>query len=441
MLTKLLRFGRRQLHTIVSREIIKPSSPTPSRNRTYNLSVLDQVAIETHSPIVAFYPNLDQSSLDKTPELKNPLSKTLTQYYPFAGRVKKYRPTFVDCNDEGVEYIEASNDSSLSDFLQRSNHEDLHPLFPNDLLWFDPHIRGDSEGVTCPLAVQVNKFTCGGVAVASTLSHKVGDARSLLNFINHWAAVNAKKDTSLINPHIIPCQGIDYSKLPTYIKARSRDGCVTRSFYFPDQKLNDLKAKVIAMAKEAGQPIEKPTKIEVLSWLIHNRAMTAAAKNNSGALKPSGMAFPTDLRSMMVEKLPRTTLGNLIVVIDFPTKNQSELAPQFTVGEMRKGKVAFQSIPNVDTAMEIAANMPPEVAQETSKRLDECYIYSSLYRFPTSDIDFGWGKPVKLTLGGTIKNLVIFYAAPNGNGIEASVCLEKEDMEILQKDPELLAFC
>ncbi|CAH1440512.1 unnamed protein product [Lactuca virosa] len=138
MMSKLLRFGRRQLHTIVSRDIIKPSSPTPSHLKTYNLSFFDQVAVNAYMPAVAFYrsSSIYQSSHEKTLELKNSLSHTLSQYYPYAGRLAKSCPTYVDCNDEGVEFIEARYDSTLSDFLQQSDHEDLDQLFPDDLIWF-----------------------------------------------------------------------------------------------------------------------------------------------------------------------------------------------------------------------------------------------------------------------------------------------------------------
>ncbi|XP_076957899.1 akuammiline synthase 1-like [Bidens hawaiensis] len=440
LISKLLRVERRRLHTIVSRELIQPSSPTPCRSKIYNLSLLDQISLNSHTPIVAFYQNLDQSSLNKTLELKNSLPKTLTHYYPFAGRVRKTSPTYVDCNDEGVEYIEASNDNSLSNFLKQSEHEDFDPLFPNDLIWFNPRIRGDTEGVTCPLAVQVTHFACGGVAVATTLFHKVGDARTMFNFIDHWAAMNAKKDTSPISPQIISHQARNIN-LPDILSEKSNVGCVTRSFMFPNQKLNDLKAKVTAMTIESGQPIKNPTRIEVLSWLLHNRATAATTKNNAGTFKASGMVFPTDMRSILVEKLPGTSIGNLVFVIEVPTRNQRELAPHFSIGEMRKMKAMFHSVPNLEAATKIVAKMSPEIALETLKRVDEYYIYSSLCRIPTYDIDFGWGKPVKVTFGGTIKNLTLLMAAPDGNGIEASMCLEKEDMEILQNDPELLAFC
>ena len=147
---KLLRYSKRQLHTIVSRDIIKPSSPTPCHLKTYNLSLFDRIMVNAYMPVVAFYPSSSvyQSSLDKTLELKNSLSHTLTQYYPFAGKMKKISPTYVDCNDEGVEFIEACNDSSLSDFLQHSEHEDFNKLFPNDLIWFRPNRKCDEDGTS-----------------------------------------------------------------------------------------------------------------------------------------------------------------------------------------------------------------------------------------------------------------------------------------------------
>ncbi|GJZ33100.1 deacetylvindoline O-acetyltransferase [Tanacetum coccineum] len=172
IMSKLLRYGRRQLHTIVSRDITKPSSPTPSHLKTYNLSLLDQCSPNSYIPIVVFYPssNVYRSPIDQTLDLKKSLSQTLTLYYPFAGRLKQYHPTYVDCNDHGVEFIEACNDSSMSDFLQQSHHEDFDQLIPNDLIWFDPNLEGDKDdnNITCPLAVQVNHFACGGVAVATS---------------------------------------------------------------------------------------------------------------------------------------------------------------------------------------------------------------------------------------------------------------------------------
>ncbi|KAI3739850.1 hypothetical protein L2E82_30262 [Cichorium intybus] len=452
MMRKLLNFSRRQLHTIVSRDIIKPSSPTPSHLKTYNLSLFDQLAVNAYIPVVAFYPSssIYKSSHDKTLDLKNSLSRTLNQYYPFAGKLAKSRPTTVDCSDDGVEFIEARNDSPLSDFLRHSEHEDFDKLFPHDLIWLKPSSKGHSHesGSTTPLFVQVNHFSCGGVAVAASLSHKIADASSCLNFYNHWATVTRSQhhdhdhDPSHINPVFIPYKTRDVN-LPKNMPNRSQGDYLTRSVVFPNSKINELKAKVVSMTMEAGEPIMNPTRAECLTWLIHKCAVAAASKRNSGVFKPTGVCHAMNMRSNLVESLPETTVGNLYLVTEYPTVNESELTPSYIIGELRKRKKECRSITNAETALGMVADAcsDHDAMFETAKRLDDYYIYSAITMFPTYGIDFGWGKPVKVTCGGVLKNFIIMMDTPSGDGIDVVMCLDRQDMKIIQNDPELLAFC
>ncbi|KAI3739121.1 hypothetical protein L2E82_29515 [Cichorium intybus] len=451
MTSNLLRCGRRQLHTIVSRDVIKPSSPTPSHLKTYNLSLFDQLAVNAYMPVVAFYQSSSvyQRSHDKTLQLKNSLSHTLNQYYPFAGRLAKAGPSYVECNDEGVEFIEACNDGPLSDFLQRSKHEDLDQLFPDDLIWYKSNHKGhtDEHETTSPLSIQVNHFSCGGVAVAASLTHKIGDASSLLNFIKHWATVTRfssgeHHDLSHTNPHFLSYQTRNVN-LPKDLPDRSQGDYVTRSFVFPNSKINDIKAKITSMTMESEEPIMDPTRAEALTWLIHKCAVAAASKTNSGVFKPTGMGQIMSIRNNLVETLPETSIGNLYLLMEFPTRNESELAPNMFIAELRKRKKAFRGITNAETALGMVAEMCSDHSAmlETTKRVDDYYIYTVINRFPTYGIDFGWGKPIKVTVGGVVKNLIIMMDTPNGDGIDALVSLEREEMKIIQEDPELLAFC
>ncbi|GJU13925.1 deacetylvindoline O-acetyltransferase [Tanacetum coccineum] len=321
--------------------MIKPSSPTPCRLKTYNLSVYDQLAPSAYMPFVALR-NLPRSSIpseEQQREFEEPVVTNLT----------------------------SNNDMLLSDFLQRSNHEDLDQLFPNDLICYHPYLKGDSS-ITCPLSVQVNHFACGGVAVATSLNHKLGDARTILNFINHWARRNAalfhSRDMEAYdanNPHLIYYQNRNIN-LPEMMTSRSR---------------------AVAMTVESGQPILNPTRVEVLTWLIHKCATTANTKTNSGAFKPTGMLLPVDMRNILVEKLPGTTIGNLLFLIDVPTGNEREFEPHMTIGELRKRKTQLQSIRNLETAAGQIANMSTETVSEMSNALNNYYIYSSMCRFPS----------------------------------------------------------
>ncbi|KAI3739862.1 hypothetical protein L2E82_30274 [Cichorium intybus] len=454
MISKLLRCGRRQFHTIVSRDVIKPSSPTPSHLKTYHLSLFDQISVNAYMPVVAFYQSssINQTSHDKTVQLKNSLSHTLNQYYPFAGRLAKAGPSYVECNDEGVEFIEACNDDPLSDFLQRSKHEDLDQLFPDDLIWYKSNHKGhnDENETTSPLSIQVNHFSCGGVAVAVSLTHKIGDASSLLNFIKHWATVTRSSsgehhDLSHINPHFLSYQSrnVNLPKDLPDVSCISKGDYVTRSFVFPNSKINDLQAKITSMTMESEEPIMDSTRAEALTWLIHKCAVAAASKTNSGVFKPTGVGQVMSIRNNLVEPLPETSIGNLFLFMEIPTRNESELAPNMIIGELKKRKKAFRGITNAETALGMVAEMCSDHSAmlEMRKRLDDYYMYTVINRFPTYVIDFGWGKPIKVTVGGVLKNATIMMDTPNGDGIDALVSLEREEMKIIQEDPELLAFC
>ncbi|GJW64700.1 7-deoxyloganetic acid glucosyltransferase-like protein [Tanacetum coccineum] len=72
--------------------------------------------------------------------------------------------SYVDCNNEGAEFVEATVDTTLSSFLQDSQHEDLDQFFPCSHLWSKSTRREKSEKVI-PLAVQVSHFESGGVLI------------------------------------------------------------------------------------------------------------------------------------------------------------------------------------------------------------------------------------------------------------------------------------
>lgn len=107
---------------IISREDIRPSSPTPSHLRVFNLSLLDHLIPSPYAPIILYYtsPNSDKTYLSEVPKrlelLKKSLSETLTQFYPLGGKIKELDFS-IECNDEGANFVQAKVKCPIDKFL------------------------------------------------------------------------------------------------------------------------------------------------------------------------------------------------------------------------------------------------------------------------------------------------------------------------------------
>ncbi|GLT69019.1 hypothetical protein SLA2020_412040 [Shorea laevis] len=73
--------------------------------------------------------------------------------------------------------------------------------------------------------------------------------------------------------------------------------------------------------------------------------------------------------------------------------------------------------------------------------------FTSWCNFGLYDIDFGWGKPMWVSCVGSSNdsetvflNTIILMDTRSGDGIEAWVRLDQEDMTMLAQDKELLDF-
>ncbi|KAK0599699.1 hypothetical protein LWI29_007777 [Acer saccharum] len=138
-----------------------------------------------------YFFNLDckLSNNDISNHLKTSLSKVLTHYYPLAGRVND---NYVDCNDEGVLFLEVQVSCQLSQILQESFLEVVNRFVPVP------------DGVSnLALAIQVSVFECGNVAICARMSHKIANASSFLTFIKNWAATARHLETYVICPEFV----------------------------------------------------------------------------------------------------------------------------------------------------------------------------------------------------------------------------------------------
>ncbi|KAF9610458.1 hypothetical protein IFM89_022422 [Coptis chinensis] len=70
----------------------------------------------------------------------------------------------------------------------------------------------------------------------------------------------------------------------------------------------------------------------------------------------------------------------------------------------------------------------------------ETHLLTSWCRFHFYIADFGWGDHIWVSPVNPFKNVLVLMDTKNGEGIEAWVTLDAEDMAKFETDPELLAY-
>ncbi|KAF5749498.1 shikimate O-hydroxycinnamoyltransferase-like [Tripterygium wilfordii] len=158
--------------------IVRPAGDTPKK-RLWS-SNMDVVASRTHVSIVFFYRHSYDSNFFDTRMLKESLSKVLVPFYPVAGRLG-FDPNGrieVDCNGEGVLFLEAHTDRCIDDFLHRFNsHASLVPV-----------VDYSTDMSSYPLFLsQVTFFKGGGVCLGVGIHHTLFDGVSTFHFVNAWS--------------------------------------------------------------------------------------------------------------------------------------------------------------------------------------------------------------------------------------------------------------
>uniref|UniRef100_A0A7N0UKJ1 Uncharacterized protein n=1 Tax=Kalanchoe fedtschenkoi TaxID=63787 RepID=A0A7N0UKJ1_KALFE len=178
---------------IASEIWLRPSSTTPPHLRHYRLSLLDQLIPVDSVPFIFFYKHDELINLNqKLDLLKNKLSQILSDFYVLAGKMMEDGLT-VDCNDDGVRYVEARVDCEMREFLARPDLLQMNKLVPSrDVL------KMHAEG-THVASIQINVFKCESLAIGLSISHKIVDGAGIGVFMNAWAAA-ARRSVDYSNP-------------------------------------------------------------------------------------------------------------------------------------------------------------------------------------------------------------------------------------------------
>ncbi|KAK9732918.1 hypothetical protein RND81_04G031800 [Saponaria officinalis] len=436
---------------IISTQIVKPSSPTPSHLRELMFSFLDQKNCSLTVPAVLFYRALpDEATPLDIARLRTGLSETLTCFYPLAGRYKTWGT--IICNDEGVPFIEAHVNCPISALISSPTSSNV-----DFLSFYPPGENLQKSGIH--LAIQVNVFTCGGFAIGWYHTHKVTDGVSVSTFFQHWAALVTQryKDASQTKPDF-RSGAISFSPLPEEDKPMTPEQNETeekketnnsffsnrievRSFVFKNEAVTELKAKSVS------DHVTNPSRFEAVSGFIWKQILLASPKEGRSML-----SIVVDIRPRTDPPMPNGSIGNLVETAFVRAQKRAEL-PEF-VSEIRGSITKIKEL-----ASEYQSENRGEAREKHWKgfinNFIECkgkdvYILTSWCKSAGySNVDFGFGKPIwivplddKFKPSNNLRNTIVLTEVSdlNGDGFEAWLFMEEEVIKFLESNSEFLAF-
>ncbi|XP_047340355.1 salutaridinol 7-O-acetyltransferase-like [Impatiens glandulifera] len=428
---------------IISKEMIKPSLPTPSHLRAHQISSLDQLADLSYIRVVFFYNRPFAAGEDAVSGetnnviqvLKSTLSETLTHYYPLAGKFVE-EDALIDCDDSGAEFTTAVIvGGEDGEFLDAMENPDMGFL---DKLVSKEHNLTKTEDVI--LAVQITRFPAGEVTVGVCISHKISDAATLSSFLKLWSAaakILISGESSF--KELIPLGPVfDAPRIWPSVPGLTRpsfnfneEKIVVKKFVFNTSSLTRLKSELSGGV--IGERV--PTRVTSMMALIWHTIMNSS----SGPPTPTKhvLALPSNIRKKMSPPLPENTLGNiikLVVVANYVDGIALQAVMDLindAIGKeekpIKEGESIHEPLSRVFTSLDVMNGFILNVTPITSW----CWL-------PFYEVEFGLGKPIWMTC---LRRRDILLLDGSDGGIEALIGLNVETMEKFEKNLTLLSFC
>lgn len=433
--------------TITVREstMVRPAEDSPRRG-LWNSNV-DLVVSTMHTPSVYFYrrntgAHKHEGFFD-TSIMKEALSKALVPFYPVAGRLRRDDDgrIEIDCNAEGVLFVEAETTSAVDDFGDFTPSLELRKLIPS---------VDYSAGIgSYPLLLlQVTYFKCGGVSLGVGFQHNVVDGASGLHVINTWS--DMARGIGLTLPPFIdrtllrardPPQPmfyhIEYQPPPpmkapsTTTKSQSSPpmaNTAVATFKISRELLSALKAK----ANEAAGDKVRYSTYEMLAAHVWRTACKARGLSDDQDTK---LFIAVDGRARLQPALPPGYLGNAI----FTT------TPVAVAGDLSSEPLwcsasrIHEVLVRMDDDYLRSALDYLEMQPDTSKLARGAHTFgcpnlgiTSWARLPIYDADFGWGRPIFMGPGQVaFEGLAYLLPSPTNDGsLSLAISLQADHMKL-----------
>ncbi|KAH0449000.1 hypothetical protein IEQ34_022800 [Dendrobium chrysotoxum] len=382
---------------VISKETIKPSLPVPQNS--IKLSLLDQIAPEIYTHVQLFY-STTSTDLQKIPQkLKISLSKALNQFYPLAGRIEApvNGTLHINCNNKGTVFIEAYSDTDLNVFLLSRPINEFKELLPVKNSMFK-----HSEPL---LLLQFTKFL-NGYVLGVSISHVIADGASMALFLNRWAETSRGEEEGRLT---MPC-------------------FTSASTLFPPKPL-----KIVY--QEPKEPLEN-SKVAIKSFCLSSSSIRRLRES---AYKRSEKPSRVEAVSALV--LRDFSIGNLWTggVRDIEREGRQEEVEKVLREVVRE--VNEETVRKEAERIFTFKNEVKGEDDEKGRRNERLWIFSSWCRIPFYKSDFGLGEPEWIECGiWNMKDVCTLIDAKDGEGMEAWLWMEKDEMDRLENDEEFLSF-
>ncbi|KAK4487072.1 hypothetical protein RD792_006387 [Penstemon davidsonii] len=423
-----------RIHTKDS-TMMKPVEATPNGNLW--ISNIDAVMPIYHIPTVYIYRRpIGAANFFDTAVLKAALGRALVPFYPAAGRLSMNEDGRIEinCNGEGVLFVEAESDGTLDDL------GDFTPK-PELKISLIPAVHYSKQIWAYPLVLlQVTHFKCGGVCLGVKVEHHLSDGLSALHFINTWAdiargldiTIPPVIDRSLLSARRPPqpqFDHIEYNQPAPTMKVPSNASLETilSVFKLTRDQLNALKSKCKDKEDDVTYSL-----YEVLAGHIWRCVCKARGLYED---QETSINIPLDGRTRLQPPLPRGYYGNVI----FPNRRvalsgEIQSKPLKHAVSIIHDAIIQMNNDYVRSTIDYLELQPDLKALAIGAHTFKCpnLGINSWVRLPIYDADFGWGKPVYVGPGAIPceGQITVLPSPVNDGSLLLSVPLPKEHMKI-----------
>ncbi|XP_008778923.1 uncharacterized acetyltransferase At3g50280-like [Phoenix dactylifera] len=377
-------------------------------------------------------------------DLLSSFARALDHFFPLAGRLAtaKHEETnslsiFLDCNDEGAEFIHASAATvTASDVLAPLYvHPVVQSFFPlNGVLGCD--------GLSTPLlAVQVTELADGGIFIGCSLNHAVADGSSFWHFFNSWAHLSRDRhQVSIPNPPTIDRWFLDSCPPPIRLPFADRLDSIQRISFPPVRECAlHFSARSIAKLKARANTEMGTDRISSLQALLGHLWRSVARARRLDPTQETTYSVLVGCRSRLGPSLPATYLGNAIMIARAKSTagELSEHGPGWAAWLLNRAVASCGEAATRDW-LESWAKEPSLVRMDHFNHCD--LVTGSSPRFDIYGNDFGWGRPaaVRSGVGNKVDGKATIYPGPDPGSMALEVCLSPQALSSLLQDQEFM---